>query len=169
MKRKPNDVLSCGPESVLPDDGIPAVVMWDINSPDSARARAFYRDVFGWKVSEPGAPPVRLATVESGGIQGVLGQAPKEGDHDHGARHKGLIVYIKVPDVAAALGKIESRGGKKIGDRPRSRRDSGSRSLKILTASGSVFRPRSNRRTKSKPNRSIDAVSIHMHQMRAYL
>src|SRR6476469_2854896 len=68
MKRKPNDVLSCGPESVLPDDGIPAVVMWDINSPDSARARAFYRDVFGWKVSEPGAPPVRLATVESGGI-----------------------------------------------------------------------------------------------------
>ena len=114
MKRKPNDVLSCGPESVLPDDGIPAVVMWDINSPDSARARAFYRDVFGWKVSEPGAPPVRLATVESGGIQGVLGQAPKEGDHDHGARHKGLIVYIKVPDVAAALGKIESRGGKKI-------------------------------------------------------
>jgi uncharacterized protein len=114
MKRKPNDTLSCGPESELPEGGVPAVVMWDINSPNSARARAFYHDVFGWTVSEPGGPPVRLATVESGGIQGVLGQAPKEGDHDHGVRHKGLIVYIKVLDVAATLAKIESQGGKKI-------------------------------------------------------
>lgn len=116
MKRQANAVLSCGPGSVLPSDSAPAVVMWDINSPDAARARSFYHGVFGWKMSEPSAPPVRLSTVESGdgGIQGVMGQAPKEGDHDAGVRHQGLIVYIKVHDVGETLAKIESQGGKKI-------------------------------------------------------
>ena len=94
MKNQTSAVLTCGPSSTLPAGGVPAVVMWDINSPDIARARAFYHEVFGWTLSEPGAPPVHLATVESGsgGIPGVMGQAPKEGDHDHGVRHKGLIV-----------------------------------------------------------------------------
>ncbi len=116
MKNQSQAVLSCGPSSILPGAGVPAVVMWDINSPDIARARAFYSGVFAWAISEPGAAPVRLATVESGpgGISGVMGQAPSETDHDAGLRHRGLIVYIKVRDVAETLAAIGSSGGRTI-------------------------------------------------------
>jgi predicted enzyme related to lactoylglutathione lyase len=107
--------LQCGPDP-LPEGMAPAVVMWDLNARDAAAARAFYGNVFGWPISEPGAPPVELAVVESGegGITGVIGQAPRPGDEDEGVRHSGLIMYIKVRDVAAALQAVESNGGHTI-------------------------------------------------------
>jgi predicted enzyme related to lactoylglutathione lyase len=90
--------------------------MWDINAPDVERARAFYSAVFGWTISAPGEPPVRLATVEAGtgGIDGVLGQAPAAGDADAGTRHTGLIIYVKVHDVAASLATAVAHGGRAI-------------------------------------------------------
>jgi predicted enzyme related to lactoylglutathione lyase len=108
--------MQCGPETPLGANDAPAVVMWDINAVDAGRARAFYHAVFGWPVSEPGDAPVELAVVESGehGIGGVIGQAPRETDNDFGIRHRGLIVYIKVHDVAASLAAIEANGGRAI-------------------------------------------------------
>jgi predicted enzyme related to lactoylglutathione lyase len=44
---------------------------------------------------------------EAGGIGGGIGKAP-EGYEGH------VTFYVYVPDVAAALGKIESIGGKKM-------------------------------------------------------
>jgi uncharacterized protein len=109
--------LQCGPE-FLEELAAPAVVMWDLNARDASRARTFFRDVFGWAISEPGDPPVRLATVEGNprGINGVIGQAPAPDDADHGIRHEGLIVYIKVHDVAPTLDRIEAAGGKRAMD-----------------------------------------------------
>jgi len=108
--------MQCGPETPLPETAKPAVVMWDLNAEDAGRARQFYADVFGWEVSAPGGPPVELATVGSGedGISGVIGQAPRPGDADEAIRHRGLIVYIKVHDVAAALAAVERHGGRAI-------------------------------------------------------
>lgn len=76
---------------------------------------SFFAMSFGWTISEPGDPPVKLATVEGNprGINGVIGQAPARTDADYGIRHQGLIVYIKVHDVAATLEKIEAAGGKR--------------------------------------------------------
>jgi predicted enzyme related to lactoylglutathione lyase len=107
--------LSCGPEFLAEGDP-PAVVMWDLNARDPERARAFFREAFGWTISDPGGPPVHLATVEGHprGIDGVIGQAPAAGDRDHGVRHEGLIVYIKVHNVPSTLRKIESAGGTTI-------------------------------------------------------
>jgi predicted enzyme related to lactoylglutathione lyase len=89
----------------LPEDHLPAVVMFDINGRDVERTRVFYSTVFGWTISTPGDAPVRLATVEAGagGIDGVIGQAPSPGDPDAGERHSGLTVYVKVHDVAKTL------------------------------------------------------------------
>jgi uncharacterized protein len=107
--------LKCGSDS-LPEGMAPAIVMWDLNARDASAARSFYHAVFGWRISEPGGPPVELATVESGegGISGVIGQAPRPGDDDESIRHTGLIMYIKVRDVAAALESIEANGGRTI-------------------------------------------------------
>jgi predicted enzyme related to lactoylglutathione lyase len=104
--------LRCGPDP-LPEGMAPSVVMWDLNA---ATARAFYGNVFGWHITNPGAPPVELAVVESGegGITGVIGQAPRPGDDDEDVRHTGLIMYIKVPDVATALAAVEANGGRAI-------------------------------------------------------
>jgi len=90
--------------------------MGDLNARDAAAARAVYGTGFGWPVGAPGGPPVELAVVESGegGITGVIGQAPRPGDEDEGIRHQGLIMYIKVRDVAETLRTIEAHGGRAI-------------------------------------------------------
>jgi predicted enzyme related to lactoylglutathione lyase len=95
---------------------LPSVVMWDINTPDVATTRAFYAAVFGWQIGPAGDPPVRLSTVTAGagGIDGVLGQAPAADDADAGIRHTGLIIYVKVHDVAASLAKAVEHGGTAI-------------------------------------------------------
>lgn len=105
--------LQCGPDP-LPAGQAPAVVMWDINGSDIERTRAFYETVFGWTISAPGEPPVRLATVQAGagGIDGVLGQAP--GPEEESTRHRGLTIYVKVRDVAATLRTAVDAGGRAI-------------------------------------------------------
>jgi predicted enzyme related to lactoylglutathione lyase len=108
--------LGCGPDSVLPPDALPAVVLWDLNASDVERARAFYHAVFGWTIGAPGDAPVRLAEIDAGpgSLPGVLGQAPGAADPDVGVRHQGLILYIKVHDVAAALASVVAHGGRAV-------------------------------------------------------
>ena len=94
----------------------PAVVMWDLNARDAPSIRRFYAELFHWEASEPSSDRVKLAMVTcgEGGIHGVIGQAPREDEADFGQRHSGLIVYIKVDDVASYLAKAERLGGKRI-------------------------------------------------------
>jgi predicted enzyme related to lactoylglutathione lyase len=88
--------------------------MWDLNARNAEAIQRFYSDLFDWEVSEPSSDRVKLAIVGcgKGGINGVIGQAPRE--DEEGARHSGLIVYVKVDDVASYLAKAEQLGGKRI-------------------------------------------------------
>ena len=91
------------------------VVHFEITGTAPARLRRFYGELFGWEfdvgdattdaVSQPGEygfvdgrtnEPV---TVVNGGIGGGKGFSP------------GVLVYVKVPDVEAALQKAERLGG----------------------------------------------------------
>jgi uncharacterized protein len=98
----------------LPTGARPAVVMWDLNARSAEEMQRFYGELFDWEVSEPSSDRFRLATVAcgEGGINGVIGQAP--GEDEEGTRHSGLIVYVKVDDVASYLAKAEQLGGKRI-------------------------------------------------------
>ncbi len=85
--------------------------------PECAECRdhsAFLRRAVRLGVSEPSSDQVKLAMVGcgEGGINGVIGQAPQE--DEEGVRHAGLIVYVKVDDVASYLAKAEQLGGKRI-------------------------------------------------------
>ena len=107
--------MQCGGER-LEASARPAVVMWDLNARDAGVARGFYGDLFGWEIGEPSRDRVRLSTVGcgEGGINGVIGQAPHEGDEDQGVRHTGLIFYVKVDDVQAYLDRVERLGGRAV-------------------------------------------------------
>ncbi|MFI5614933.1 VOC family protein [Amycolatopsis sp. NPDC051903] len=83
-------------------------VWFDVSTPDAARARRFYGELFGWPVTaidgtyaligEPAAP--------SGGI----GQAGPD------SPYVGLVVYFDVPSLEEALDKAEELGGKRTLD-----------------------------------------------------
>jgi hypothetical protein len=95
------------------------VVSFDIPVDDMERAKRFYQEVFGWKISavlgsggnfheaitvpvdEKGNPKVL------GGINGGLFQ---RGTHDL----KGISIEINVPSIDKYLKKIESAGGKTV-------------------------------------------------------
>ena len=77
---------------------------FDISSPDAARARAFYQEMFGWPVNvlddtyalvaAEGAPPV-----------GGIGQAGPE------SPYTGFVAYFEVDNVDTALARARELGG----------------------------------------------------------
>ncbi|MER6910139.1 VOC family protein [Streptomyces sp. NPDC000594] len=87
--------------------GDPTPGWFDISTPDSARARAFYQKMFGWSVhvldetysvvGAEGAPPA-----------GGIGQAGPD------SPYVGVVVYFPVPDVDAALAHAVELGGKRV-------------------------------------------------------
>jgi len=86
------------------------VVHFEIIGKDAERQRKFYREAFDWHIAAPvggaGVPDYTMVQPnENGGIAGGIGTAP-EGYEGH------VTFYVGVPDVAAALRKIESLGGK---------------------------------------------------------
>ena len=83
------------------------VVHFEVQSKDSAKARDFYADLFGWKVSVE--QPMNYGMVETnatGGINGGIAQSM-----DSGSR---ITFYVQVDDLQATLTKAESLGGKTI-------------------------------------------------------
>jgi predicted enzyme related to lactoylglutathione lyase len=87
------------------------VVHFEIMGKDPKRLRKFYHEAFDWEIGEPMAgSPVEYSLVKQNGerdIGGGIGKAP-EGYGGH------VTFYVFVPDVAAALTKIESLGGKQM-------------------------------------------------------
>ena len=79
------------------------VVHFEIGCQNREKAAEFYRAVFDWDI----APPP-LGTVKTGsGIEGhltALGHEP----------HHYTMFYVEVADVAAALEKVKSLGGKTL-------------------------------------------------------
>lgn len=89
------------------------VVHFEIIGPDPERLRGYYGDLFGWSFDTGG--PVAASVSEAGrygftqpesGIPGGVG-----GGDGHEAR---TLFYVGVPDVAAALARAESLGGKRV-------------------------------------------------------
>ena len=91
------------------------VVHFEIIGKDAEKLRSFYGDLFGWKfdtnapvaeaISQPGNYGFinRNTTSDGTGIPGGVGG---------GAGYDGYVIfYVGVPDVQAALRKVESLGG----------------------------------------------------------
>lgn len=86
------------------------VVHFEIISQDAERLRKFYGEMFDWQFDAPmmGANVPDYTVVRpspNGGIAGGIATCP-EGYDGH------LTFYVGVPNLAAALRKVESLGGK---------------------------------------------------------
>ncbi len=93
------------------------VVHFEIIGNDPARLRRYYGDLFGWEFDTSGPVSAavsqagnygfvdRIPTGDGGGIPGGVGGGPGYDGH--------VIFYVGVPNVAAALQKAESLGGKR--------------------------------------------------------
>ena len=74
-----------------------------INVKDTARARAFYRDVLGLKHLFDAGPS--LAFFQCGGVRLML-SPPSKPEHDN----PGSIIYYKVTDLAATHAAMAAKG-----------------------------------------------------------
>ena len=90
------------------------VVHFEVIGRDAQALQSFYKDAFDWQIelALPSAPQESgyYAMVHpggDGGINGGIGQAM-----DSGAGH--VTFYVAVPDLEAALSKIESLGGSTV-------------------------------------------------------
>jgi predicted enzyme related to lactoylglutathione lyase len=78
-----------------------------INADDTARARAFYGQVFGWSFT-PWGPPDFFQTRDAGG--GMIGAL--QGRRGIGGQQMpGLELTFGVEDIAATVAAIEANGG----------------------------------------------------------
>ncbi len=81
------------------------VVHFEVLGKDAAALQKFYKDAFGWAF-EPAGPTYAMAKPGGdGGINGGIG-SPIDGETSH------VTFYVAVPDLDAALKKIQSLGGK---------------------------------------------------------
>jgi predicted enzyme related to lactoylglutathione lyase len=84
------------------------VVHTEIRSQDPDATRAFFANLFGWKVASEGAFPgyTFIDTGAEGGPYVAIG--PLQGTEDE------VLFFVGVEDVAATLTKAEELGGKII-------------------------------------------------------
>lgn len=89
------------------------VVHFEVHSPNSEALRGFYADLFGWKLGVVPDGSYALVDTDSGGegIRGGIAQARGE------SAPTGVIVYIAVPDINAALEQVKAAGGTVITER----------------------------------------------------
>lgn len=87
----------------------PVPVWFDISTPDSARAKQFYQDLFGWTVNSLD-DTYALVGTEDAPPTGGIGQSGPE------APYTGLCVYFPVDDVEAALAQAEKLGATRTMD-----------------------------------------------------
>ena len=93
------------------------VVHFEIPVDNLGRAKEFYQDLFGWKITEvPGMPYWIVHTVETDEQQ-----MPKESGAINGGFFKkeddekiSPVIVINVPDIDEYIMKIEQAGGKII-------------------------------------------------------
>ena len=81
-----------------------AVIFFEVVGKDGAALRSFYRELFGWEISEvPGDLDYGMVAREGSGIEGGIGATP-----DGGAGH--TTFYVDTPDPQATLDRAESLG-----------------------------------------------------------
>lgn len=86
------------------------VEFFEVTSADHERAQRFYGELFGWQVT---ADPSMggYALVDTGAGDGAVGGGidPSETPGDTGVR-----IYVRVPDLSAALARAEELGGTRL-------------------------------------------------------
>ena len=83
------------------------VVHWQMLSADPQATATFYRELFGWQVSSANGLGYRSIAADEGGIGGGIWPAPP------GAPEM-VQLYVQVPDIDAALARIEALGGRTL-------------------------------------------------------
>lgn len=83
------------------------VVHFEVVGKDASGLQRFYANAFGWEM-KPAIPGYAMAHPNAAGsINGGVGAAPNGGPGH-------VTFYVEVPDLAAALGKIEKLGGRRV-------------------------------------------------------
>lgn len=77
----------------------------ELPAPDLPTAVAFYREVFGWTIEASDLEATPYAMFESQGLQGGLRADLAV------AERGGVILYLAVPAIPAALEEIARAGG----------------------------------------------------------
>jgi hypothetical protein len=81
------------------------VVHTEIRSEDPDATRAFFADLFGWKVAAEGAFP-GYTFIDTGAEGGpYVAISPRQGPDDE------VLFFVAVEDVAATLARAEELGG----------------------------------------------------------
>jgi predicted enzyme related to lactoylglutathione lyase len=80
---------------------------FEIGVPDARRAKAFYGKLLGWSFRTTTG---ENAWIETGGVRGGL--------HDDDDTLK-IVVYFRVPDIAAAVRRVRELGGEAKDPGPR--------------------------------------------------
>lgn len=82
----------------------PSVVRWQIVTPQAEQSAAFYRQLFGWAVTQDNALGYReVKSGSPGGIDGGIWPAPPGG--------KGFVqLFVEVPDIDACISKATQLG-----------------------------------------------------------
>jgi uncharacterized protein len=83
------------------------VVHFEIGCRDKQKTQGFFAELFGWKISEAG--PASMIDTQAPG-QGIHGHITALGHEPH----QYTIFYVQVTDIASALAKAESLGGKTL-------------------------------------------------------
>lgn len=79
------------------------VVHFEIGCRDMAKTREFYKTVFGWE-------PDQFGIINKDQLPGIPGHFVSLGHEPHNY----VLVYIRVDDINAYIGKINDAGGKKL-------------------------------------------------------
>jgi uncharacterized protein len=88
------------------------VVHFEVMGDDGDKLRAFYSDLFDWKIDTNNPMGYGIVDRENNlnsdgvGIGGGVGGSPEYPSH--------VTFYVEVPDVEAALAKAESLGGSRV-------------------------------------------------------
>ena len=81
------------------------VIHTEIRSADPDATRAFFGDLFGWKVASEGAFP-GYTFIDTGAEGGpYVAISPRQGTEDE------VLFFVGVEDVAATLARAEELGG----------------------------------------------------------
>ena len=88
------------------------VVHFEVMGDDGDKLRAFYSDLFDWKIDADNPMGYGMVAREGNvngdgvGIGGGVGGSPEYPSH--------VTFYVEVPDVEAALAKAERLGGSRV-------------------------------------------------------
>lgn len=82
------------------------VVHWDLQARDPERQRAFYGELFNWRVGE--GP---IMSIDPG----IGGPEPGPGGHIIASDRPGFAIYVQVRDIEATLAKATELGALSVG------------------------------------------------------